>query len=33
MSDMKIPLSNIKPNDYNPNEMTDEQFAELVSEV
>ncbi len=28
-----IPLNNIKPNSYNPNEMTSEQFEELVKEV
>ena len=28
-----LPLSALQPNDYNPNSMTDERFAELVEEV
>ena len=28
-----LPVSALEPNDYNPNHMTDERFAELVEEV
>ena len=28
-----LPLSALQPNDYNPNHMTDERFAELVEEI
>ena len=28
-----LPLTALQPNDYNPNHMTDERFAELVEEV
>src|SRR3972149_8603943 len=28
-----IPTSDIRPNDYNPNRMSEEEFAELVGEV
>ncbi len=33
MNEKTILLKNIRPNDYNPNEMTDDQFEELVREV
>lgn len=33
MSDKKIPLSKINPNPWNPNEMTSEEFDELVYEI
>jgi ParB/RepB/Spo0J family partition protein len=28
-----LPTGDLRPNDYNPNKMTDEEFAELVAEV
>ena len=28
-----LPLAALQPNDYNPNQMTDERFAELVEEA
>ena len=28
-----LPTEALQPNDYNPNRMTDERFAELVEEV
>ncbi len=28
-----LPLTALQPNDYNPNHMADERFAELVEEV
>ena len=28
-----LPLKALQPNDYNPNQMADERFAELVEEV
>ena len=28
-----LPIEALQPNDYNPNQMTDERFAELVEEV
>jgi ParB/RepB/Spo0J family partition protein len=28
-----LPVEQLRPNDYNPNRMTDEEFAELVAEV
>ena len=33
MNEKTILLTNIKPNDYNPNEMMDAEFAELVQEI
>ncbi len=33
MNEAKILIKNIKPNDYNPNEMSEVEFAELVLEV
>lgn len=33
MNEQPILIKNIKPNDYNPNEMTEEKFNELVQEV
>lgn len=33
VNEKTILLKNIKPNDYNPNEMTEQQFEELVREV
>ena len=28
-----LPIEALQPNDYNPNQMADERFAELVEEV
>ena len=33
MTTQEIPVARIKPNDWNPNEMTEAEFAELVAEV
>ena len=33
MSATTLPISALEPNDYNPNQMSDERFAELVEEV
>ena len=33
MSATTLPISALEPNDYNPNHMSDECFAELVEEV
>ena len=33
MATTMLPLAALQPNDYNPNQMADEQFAELVEEV
>src|SRR3989338_2869503 len=33
MNNKTIPLDKIKPNDYNPNEMSEEQFTDFVNEV
>ena len=30
---MTLPVSALKPNDYNPNTMSEDGFAELVDEV
>ncbi len=33
MTTTTLPVSALEPNDYNPNQMADERFAELVEEV
>ncbi len=33
MATSLLPVSALEPNDYNPNRMADERFAELVEEV
>ncbi len=33
MATTTLPFSVLQPNDYNPNRMADERFAELVEEI
>ncbi len=33
MATSLLPVSALEPNDYNPNRMADERFAELVEEI
>ncbi len=33
MATTTLPLAALQPNDYNPNSMSDERFAELVEEI